>query len=166
MNTTSRTEALHEQVQLVKDEYGKNETAELGIPGARSPRSTMKPWSDECFTCISNALTQSSHFQGSHDIKAASHEMDKYRFCLRELNKNATSHADYKSQAESDIGPEDSLAGVKDDVQHALRPLEFEVTRRCLEYWGSQQRPQRVPIEGKVGDWESVEEFRGTLASE
>ena len=129
---------------------------------------------------MSNALTQIDHIRGSGDVVAAADEMDKYSSCLWVLHSAATLCTEYETEAGFDPEPNDSLTGIKDAVQTSLRSLELEVKRGCLEYWGSQLSPQRVPRSGKIKDgtledgeleeeeqgWKSIEDFRHAVASE
>jgi hypothetical protein len=140
------------------------------IPGADPSRFTLNPLIEACFICMSNALTQTEHIQDPRDVVTAAVEMDEYHFYLRSLHNNATRYAGYETEAGFDPKPEDSIAGVKDAVQNSLRPLELEVTQKCLEYWGSQQYPRRIldpdNFKAKVKGWESIEAFRDALQSE
>jgi hypothetical protein len=139
------------------------------MPGADPSRFTLNPLINACFVRMSNALTQIEHLQDPRDIMAAAVEMDKYHFYLRALDNNATCYAGYETQAGFYPKSEDRLVGVKDAVQDLLRPLELEVTQKCLEYWGTQQEPPRIldpdKYRDKVKGWEYIEVFRDALAS-
>ena len=178
--TTRPTKMLHERVQAAKDAYIEYETVNLGIPGGDPSRWRLKPFINECFAHMSNALTHIDHIRGSGDVVAAADEMDKYQFHLRLIrHNNATRFTEDETEAGFHPEPKDSLTGIKDAVQTSLRSLELEVKRGCLEYWGSQLSPQRVPRSGKIKDgtledgeleeeeqgWKSIEDFRHAVAS-
>jgi hypothetical protein len=168
-NATRGSRTLNARVQAIKAEYSKKGMVR-SMPGADPSRFTLNPLIEACFICMSNALTQTEHIQDPRDVVTAAVEMDEYHFYLRALHNNATRYAGYETEAGFYPKPEDSIAGVKNAVQNSLRPLEFEVTQKCLEYWGSQQYPPRIldpdNFKAKVKGWESIEAFRDALQSE
>jgi len=172
--TTRSTQTLHGRAQAAKDACIEYETVNLGIPGGDPSRWRLKPFINECFAHMSNALTHIDHIRGSGDVVAAADEMDKYQFYLRLIHNDPTRFPEDETEAGFHPEPKDSLTGIKDAVQTSLRSLELEVKRGCLEYWGSQLSPQRVPRSGKIKDgtleeeeqgWKSMEDFRHAVAS-
>jgi len=169
-NTTRHTETLNKRVQAIKTKYDQEGMIRDDIPGADPSRWTLNPLIDACFIYMSKALTQTEQIQDPCGVVAAAAEMENYHRWLRLVGYNAKRYAEYETEAGFYPSPEDSLAGVKDAVQDSLRPLELEVTQKCLEYWGSQQDPPRTldvdKFEANVKGWESIEEFRDALSGE